>query len=93
MFIQKNKTNFFTREQGSIKKVYTQYISLISEETILPNFKLHIKIYHEYSEKLKEEYTIAIYWKFNSVNILSEKGITPNGHIVTKRASISWSPF
>lgn len=46
-------------EQGTIKKVYTQYSSLISEETQLPNFKEHIKTYYEYSGKLKAEYTTS----------------------------------
>ena len=46
-------------QEGTIKKVYTQYNSLLSEETMLPNFKQHTKTYYEYSGKLKEEYSTS----------------------------------
>lgn len=46
-------------EEGSIKKVYTQFNSLLSEQKTLPNFKQHTKTYYEYSGKLKEEYSTS----------------------------------
>lgn len=46
-------------KEGTIRKVYTQYNSLISEETMLPKFRQHIKTFYEYSGKLKEDYTTS----------------------------------
>jgi len=44
-------------KEGTTRKVFTQYNSLISEETMLPEFRQHIKTFYEYSGKLKEEYS------------------------------------
>ena len=46
-------------EEGTIKKVYTQYNSLISEQAYLPDFKQHTKTYFEYSGKIEEEYSTS----------------------------------
>ena len=44
--------------EGTIRKVYTKYGTLISEEKMLADFKQHVKIYYEYpTGQLKEEYT------------------------------------
>lgn len=44
--------------EGTIRKVYTQYGTLISEEKMLADLKQHVKIYYEYPKgQLKEEYT------------------------------------
>lgn len=44
--------------EGTIRKVYTKYGTLISEEKMLADFKQHVKIYYEYpSGQLKEEHT------------------------------------
>jgi len=44
--------------EGTIRKVYTKYGTLISEEKMLADFKQHVKIYYEYPiGQLKEEYT------------------------------------
>lgn len=45
--------------EGTIRKVYTQFNSLVSEETMLSNFKLHTKTFYEYSGKLKEDFTAS----------------------------------
>ena len=46
--------------EGTIRKVYTQYGTLISEEKMLADFKQYIKVYYEYpSNQLKEEYTTS----------------------------------
>jgi antitoxin component YwqK of YwqJK toxin-antitoxin module len=45
--------------EGTVRKVYTQYNSLVSEETMLANFKQKIKTFYEYSGKLKEEFTTS----------------------------------
>ena len=44
-------------DEGSIKKVYSEYNSLLQEETTLTDFWEHIKTYYDNSGKLKEEYT------------------------------------
>ena len=44
-------------KEGTIRKVYTRYNGLISEEIMLPNWRQHVKIFYEYSGKLEEEYT------------------------------------
>jgi len=43
---------------GTIRKVYTKYGTLISEDKMLADFKQHVKIFYEYpTGQLKEEYT------------------------------------
>lgn len=42
---------------GTIRKVYTNYNVLISEDINLPNLRKQIKTFYEYSGKLKESYT------------------------------------
>lgn len=44
-------------ENGTVKKVYSQFNTLLSEQTMLTRFKQKTKTYYEYSGKLKEEYT------------------------------------
>jgi len=45
-------------KEGTVKKVYTRYGTLISEEKMLPEFRHHIKVYYEYpSGQLKQEFT------------------------------------
>lgn len=46
-------------KEGTVRKVYTQFNSLISEETMLANFKQRIKTYYEYSGKVKEQFTTS----------------------------------
>ena len=47
-------------EEGTIKKVYTKYGTLIQEIKNLPGFKQHVNIYYEFpSNQLKEEYTTS----------------------------------
>ena len=44
--------------EGTIRKVYTKYGTLVSEEKMLPDFKQHVKVYFEdSSNQLKVEYT------------------------------------
>ena len=43
--------------KGSVKKSYSQYKVLLSEESYLPNFRVLIKTYYETSHKLEQEYT------------------------------------
>ena len=42
--------------EGSIKKCYTEYNTLISEETYLKDNKEHVKTFYEFSGKLNEDY-------------------------------------
>ena len=42
---------------GSTRNVYTKYNTLISEEKMLPNYLQYVKIFDEYTGKLKQEYT------------------------------------
>ena len=49
--------NGATFREGTFRKVYTPNNTLVSEETMLANFKQNIKTYYEFSGKLKEEYT------------------------------------
>jgi len=45
-------------KEGTVRKIYSKYGTLISEDKMLANFKQHFKIYYEYPAKqLKEEYT------------------------------------
>lgn len=46
-------------KEGTVKKVYTQFNSLISEETMLVDFKRRVKMFFELSGKLKEEFTTS----------------------------------
>lgn len=43
--------------EGTTRKIYTSYNSIISEEKMLSNFRQHTKTFYDYSGKLKEEYT------------------------------------
>lgn len=43
-------------KEGTVRKVYTQYNSLIQEDKMLTDFKQHVKIFYENSGKIKAEY-------------------------------------
>lgn len=47
--------------EGTVRKVYTKYGTLVSEEKNLADFKKHVKVYYEYpSGQLNEEYTSGL---------------------------------
>jgi len=52
--------NGVSLKEGTIRKVYTQDNTLISEETILPDKKQHNKTFYEKSGKLKVDYTTSL---------------------------------
>lgn len=44
-------------KEGTVRKVYSQTNILLSEETMLDDFKQRYRTYYEYSGKLKEDFT------------------------------------
>lgn len=59
-------------EEGTTRKVYTKYNSLILEETMLSNLRQHIKTFYENSGKINSDFTTIEHSKDNLVGKYTE---------------------